>query len=70
MGLLKPSAGSCTPGIHVYMFTCFGVCTMYSIHVTPIEEVMLDTNDHITLASKLLIREEHWIRELGSILMA
>ena len=33
----------------------------------PIEEVMLDTNDHITLASKSLVREEHWIRELGSI---
>lgn len=37
------------------------------ITIIPIEEVILDSNDNITLASKRLEREEFWYKELGSI---
>ena len=33
----------------------------------PIQEVVLTADDNLTLASKLLTREEHWIKELGSL---
>ena len=35
--------------------------------IMPIEEVVLNPKDNITLASKLLRREEYWIRELCCI---
>ena len=35
--------------------------------IMPIEEVMLEVNDKLSLASKLLTREEFWIRELCSL---
>ena len=33
----------------------------------PIEEVSLTTRDNVTLASKLLNREEYWIKEIGCL---
>ena len=33
----------------------------------PIEEVVVDPGENITLASKLLIREEYWYKEICSI---
>ena len=35
------------------------------LNIMPIEEVVLTADDNLTLASKLLTREEHWIKELG-----
>ena len=36
------------------------------LNIMPIEEVVLTADDNLTLVSKLLTREEHWIKELGS----
>ena len=33
----------------------------------PIEEVLLNNNDNVTLAFKILDREEYWIKELCTI---
>ena len=42
--------------------------SLKDIKIMPIEEVSLTESDNVTLASKLLDREEHWIREF--LLMA
>ena len=41
--------------------------TADDIRIMPIEEVCLDPEDNITLASKLLKKEDFWMRELCSI---
>ena len=33
----------------------------------PIEEVSLTARDNVTLASKLLNKEEYWIKEIGCL---
>ena len=37
------------------------------IAIMPIEEVVLEHGDNISVASKLLLREEYWMKELGCI---
>ena len=41
--------------------------THNDLRIMPIEKVVLNSNDNITLASKLLDREEYWIKELCTI---
>ena len=41
--------------------------TVHDISIMPIEEVVLGPEDNVTLASKLLDREDFWMRELRSV---
>ena len=41
--------------------------TIADLQIMPIEEVSLTTRDNVTLASKLLNREEYWIKEIGCL---
>ena len=53
--------------LHLYNHFNSDGHTDKDIIIIPIEEVILDGSDNITLASKRLEREEFWYRELGSI---
>ena len=53
--------------LHLYNHFNSDGHTDKDITIIPIEEVILDSNDNIMLASKRLQREEFWYRELGSI---
>ena len=41
--------------------------TIADLQIMPIEEVSLKASDNVTLASKLLNREEYWIKEIGCL---
>ena len=43
------------------------MCTVADLRIMPIEEVVLNDRENLTLVSKLLDREEYWIKELCSI---
>ena len=53
--------------LHLYNHFSSDGHSVNDVDIMPIEEVMLELNDKLTLASKLLTREEFWTRELCSL---
>ena len=53
----------------IYLYNHFNMDehSISDMTIMPIEEVVLNPKDNIMLASKLLQREEYWIRELCCI---
>ena len=54
-------------GLHLYHHFNSDGHTLSDISIMPIEEVLLEPHEGITLASKRLQREEYWYRELCTV---
>ena len=53
--------------VYIYTIILALMATLDDISIIPIEEVVLDPNDVISLPSKRLQREEYWYPELCTV---
>ena len=54
-------------GLYIYQHFNSDSHTLEDMCIAPIEEVVLDHNDTMTLSSKRMQREEYWYRELCTV---